>query len=64
VLPAWAVTCVSEVPEGARPSYALGYGEREDDAYVAWEPVSRDREKFAAWMRDNGFRPANAEAVQ
>jgi glutaconate CoA-transferase subunit A len=64
VLPAWAVTCVSEVPGGARPSYALGYGEREDEAYVAWEPVSRDREKFAAWMRDNGFRPVAGEGLQ
>jgi glutaconate CoA-transferase subunit A len=64
VLPAWAVTCVSEVPGGARPSYALGYGEREDEAYVAWEPVSRDREKFAAWMRDNGFRSVAAEVRQ
>jgi glutaconate CoA-transferase subunit A len=52
------------VPGGARPSYALGYGEREDDAYVAWEPVSRDRAKFAAWMRDNGFHSVAVEAVR
>src|ERR671921_582901 len=28
VLPSWAVTRVSVVPEGARPSYALGYYDR------------------------------------
>jgi glutaconate CoA-transferase subunit A len=64
VLPSWAVTCVSAVPGGARPSYALGYGEREDEAYVAWEPISRDRAKFAAWMRANGLRPVVGETVQ
>jgi glutaconate CoA-transferase subunit A len=55
VVPAWAVTFVAEVPGGARPSYALGFGEREDAAYVAWEAVSRDRAKFGRWMDENGF---------
>jgi glutaconate CoA-transferase subunit A len=63
VLPSWAVTCVCEVPGGARPSYALGFGEREDGAYVAWEAVSRDRAQFAAWMRDNGFRSVAQESA-
>lgn len=33
VLPSWAVTAVAEVPGGARPSYAAGYYERDNDAY-------------------------------
>jgi len=50
VLPGWAVTRVSEVPEGARPSYALGYYDRDNDAYRAWDAISRDREAFGRWV--------------
>jgi glutaconate CoA-transferase, subunit A len=52
VLPAWAVTCVAEVPNGAAPSYAQGYYERDNDAYRAWDAVSRDRERFGAWLSE------------
>ncbi len=52
VLPGWAVTCVSVAPGGARPSYALGYYDRDNDAYRAWDAIGRDREAFARWMRD------------
>ena len=54
VLPGWAVTRVSEVPEGARPSYALGYYDRDNDAYRAWDAISRDREAFARWVEELG----------
>jgi len=50
VLPGWAVTRVAEVPEGARPSYALGYYDRDNDAYRAWDAISRDREAFGRWV--------------
>lgn len=60
VLPAWAVTYVAEAPGGAKPSYALGYQERDDQAYVDWEPISRDRTKFADWLSRNGFVGADA----
>jgi glutaconate CoA-transferase, subunit A len=50
VLPSWVVTCVAEVPGGARPSYAQGYYDRDNDAYRAWDAVSRDRAAFAAWV--------------
>jgi glutaconate CoA-transferase subunit A len=52
VLPAWVVTRVAEVPGGARPSYAHGYYDRDNDAYRAWDAISRDRDAFAAWLRD------------
>ena len=51
---------VVEAPGGAEPSYALGYQERHDQAYVDWEPVSRDRAKFSAWLSANGFAGAAA----
>ena len=50
VLPGWAVDYVAEVPGGAHPSYALGYSERDNDYYVAWDAISRDRERFRGWL--------------
>jgi glutaconate CoA-transferase subunit A len=50
VLPWWTVTAVAHVPGGARPSYALGYYDRDNDAYRAWDAVSRDRSTFTAWL--------------
>ncbi|GAA3189860.1 CoA transferase subunit A [Dactylosporangium siamense] len=50
VLPSWVVTAVAAVPGGARPSYAQGYYDRDNDAYRAWDAVSRDRAAFTAWL--------------
>lgn len=50
VLPAWVVTCVCEVPGGAHPSYAHGYYKRDNAFYMAWDEISRDRERFRKWM--------------
>jgi glutaconate CoA-transferase subunit A len=50
VLPGWVVTAVSEVPGGAHPSYAQGYSERDNGYYTAWDAISRDRERFEAWL--------------
>lgn len=52
VLPAWTVDAVCVVPGGAHPSYAHDYSERDNDAYTAWDPVSRERDTFAAWLDD------------
>jgi glutaconate CoA-transferase subunit A len=53
VLPGWAVTAVAPAPGGARPSYAMGYVDRDNDFYVSWDEISRDREGFTAWMSEN-----------
>jgi glutaconate CoA-transferase subunit A len=53
VLPTWAVTCVAEVPRGAHPSYAQGYYERDNGYYKQWDSISRDRDSFQAWLREN-----------
>ena len=53
VLPAWAISFVSVVPGGAHPSYAHGYSVRDNDFYVAWDAISRDRETFQRWMEAN-----------
>jgi glutaconate CoA-transferase subunit A len=50
VLPTWAVSAVAVVPGGTHPSYALGYSVRDNGFYRSWDAVSRDRERFRAWM--------------
>jgi glutaconate CoA-transferase subunit A len=49
-LPHWVVDAVACVPGGAHPSYAAGYYDRDNDFYVAWDAVSRDRDAFTAWI--------------
>ncbi|MFW5419522.1 CoA transferase subunit A [Nocardiopsis sp. CNT-189] len=60
LLPSRVVTAVSVVPGGARPSYTHGYYVRDNDAYQAWDAISRDRERFAEWLRTeiHGLPPA------
>jgi glutaconate CoA-transferase, subunit A len=41
---------VAPVPDGARPSYALGYSVRDNDYYVAWDAIARDRGAFTRWL--------------
>ncbi|MBA3243975.1 MAG: CoA transferase subunit A [Actinobacteria bacterium] len=53
VLPAWAIDYVSVVRNGAHPSYAHGYSERDNDFYLAWDAISRDRTTFQEWMEAN-----------
>jgi len=56
VLPSWAVSYVAAVPGGAHPSYALGYSARDNDFYLAWDAISRDRVRFAAWLDEHVYR--------
>ncbi len=53
VLPNWVVTAVAEVPGGAYPSYAAGYYQRDNAFYTAWDPISRERDTFTAWMNEH-----------
>jgi glutaconate CoA-transferase, subunit A len=53
VLPSWVIDAVACVPHGAQPSYAHGYYERDNEFYVAWDAISRDRDGFTAWMREH-----------
>jgi glutaconate CoA-transferase subunit A len=52
VLPSWVVDVVAVAAGGAKPSYAHGYYERDNAAYRAWDAVSRNREKFTAWLEE------------
>jgi glutaconate CoA-transferase subunit A len=50
VLPSWVIDAVCEVPGGAHPSYAMGYSERDNAFYRAWDAIAADREQFTAWI--------------
>jgi glutaconate CoA-transferase subunit A len=53
ILPSWVVGAIACVPGGAHPSYAHGYYKRDNAYYKAWDAISRDRDRFLAWMKAN-----------
>jgi glutaconate CoA-transferase, subunit A len=61
VVPSWVITAVAPAPGGAHPSYAHGYYDRDNDFYVAWDAISRDREAFTAWIDRHVRGTANVE---
>jgi glutaconate CoA-transferase, subunit A len=50
VIPSWTIDAIAVAPSGAHPSYAHGYYERDNEFYVQWDAISRDRDQFAAWI--------------
>jgi glutaconate CoA-transferase subunit A len=52
VLPKWVVSRVVEVPNGAHPSYAHDYYERDNAYYRDWDGISKERESFEQWLAD------------
>jgi glutaconate CoA-transferase subunit A len=61
VIPAWVVGAVAVAPGGAHPSYADGYYERDNDFYVGWDEISRDRNLFTAWLDRHVVRTKDVE---
>ena len=53
ILPAWTVSAIAVVPGGAFPSYAQGYYKRFNAFYKEWDGISRERDSFLAWMKEN-----------
>jgi|SRR6516162_2477439 len=53
ILPSWTVGAIACVPGGAHPSFAHGYYKRDNAYYKAWDAISRDRDGFLAWMKQN-----------
>ena len=55
VLPSWTVSFVARVAGGAHPSYALGYSARDNDYYVAWDAIARERGTFTRWLDEQVY---------
>jgi glutaconate CoA-transferase subunit A len=53
VIPAWVIDAVAEAPRGSQPSYSLGVTERDNGFYREWDEISRDRDRFTAWMDEH-----------
>jgi len=53
VLPNWTVDAISVVPGGSHPSYSHGYYARDNAAYLEWDEIAADRERFRSWMQEN-----------
>ena len=56
ILPSWTVGAIVQVRGGAYPSYAHGYYKRDNAFYKAWDPISRDRDSFRAWIDEHVMR--------
>jgi len=50
LLPHFTVTAVSHCPGGAWPSYAQGHYARDNDFYLRWDAIARDRARFVGWI--------------
>jgi len=53
LIPSWVIDAVAEAPGGSRPSYSLGITERDNEFYRRWDEISRNRDTFTRWMKDN-----------
>jgi glutaconate CoA-transferase, subunit A len=60
VIPGWTIDAVAEAAGGSQPSYAHGITRRDNDFYRAWDAISRDRERFTAWMHEHVLAGAAA----
>jgi glutaconate CoA-transferase, subunit A len=58
------VTYVSAAPGGSQPSDSLGYTIRDNDFYVAWDKIARDRETFLAWVDEYVLHEGREETVK
>jgi glutaconate CoA-transferase subunit A len=56
ILPRWTISALSVVPGGSHPSYAHGYYARDNAAYLEWDEIAADRDRFRAWMEENVMR--------
>jgi glutaconate CoA-transferase subunit A len=55
VIPNILIDAISLCPQGAWPSYASDYYERDNVQYIAWDEISKDRESFAQWLKNEIF---------
>ena len=55
IIPAFVISAICVTPNGAAPSYALDYYPRDNDAYIAWNSISKERESFTKWLQSEIF---------
>lgn len=50
LVPGFVVDAVVHEPFGCHPSYAQGFYDRDNEFYVAWREISKDRARFEAYL--------------
>jgi len=63
VLPSWTIGYVALAPGGAHPSYALGYSSRDNDFYIAWDVISKERDTFIRWLDEHVYAASRSGRV-
>ncbi len=63
VLPSWTIGYVALAPGGAHPSYALGYSSRDNDFYIAWDVISKERATFIRWLDEHVYAASRSGRV-
>jgi len=61
LIPGIVVDAVVVEPWGAHPSYAQGYYDRDNEFYVAWEAISRDRAALERYLDEFVYGVADRE---
>jgi len=51
-IPGMIVSAVVVEPFGAHPSFAQGYYDRDNEFYIAWDEISREEAKLAAYLQE------------
>jgi len=61
IIPNIQIDVISLAPRGAWPSYASGYYERDNSAYIAWDKIAKERDTFLTWLDDVIHKESNAK---
>jgi glutaconate CoA-transferase, subunit A len=62
LIPGIVVDAVVVEPWGAHPSYAQGYYDRDNEFYVRWEAISRDRDALERYLDEFVYGVVDREA--
>lgn len=52
IIPGIIVDAVVHEPYGAHPSYVQGYYDRDNNFYLNWDQISRDKEATEKWLKE------------
>jgi glutaconate CoA-transferase subunit A len=63
VIPGWALDFVALAAGGSWPSYSHGITTRDNDFYREWDAISRDRDRFRAWMEEHVLAAPSADRL-
>ena len=60
IIPSNLIDAISVVPNGAWPSYASDFYERDNNQYITWDDISKDRDRFTEWLNSEIYSKSSA----